>query len=65
VPDADLLGATETSPFFMSVKPCHQPLRHVGLPGLGNDAKLLPAHGKLEGRAGAERHAGLLAPRQN
>ena len=45
------LGATETSPFFMSVTPATSRSGHVGLPVLGNDAKLLPNNGKLEVRA--------------
>src|SRR4051812_37646760 len=45
------LGATETSPFFMSVRPDTSRSGHVGLPVLGNDAKLLPNNGKLEVRA--------------
>src|SRR5215210_6161595 len=44
-------GATETAPFFMSVKPATSRSGHVGLPVLGNDAKLLPNNGKLEVRA--------------
>src|SRR4029079_14572679 len=45
------LGATETSPFFMSVRPDTSRSGHVGLPVLGNDAKLLPNKRKLEVRA--------------
>jgi feruloyl-CoA synthase len=45
------LGATETSPFFMSVRPDTSRSGHVGLPVSGNDAKLLPNNGKLEVRA--------------
>src|SRR6478609_4660774 len=44
-------GATETSPFFMSVRPDTSRSGHVGLPVLGNYAKLLPNNGKLEVRA--------------
>src|SRR6202022_801320 len=39
------------SPFFMSVPPATSRSGHVGLPVLGNDAKLLPNNGKLEVRA--------------
>src|SRR5258705_4948635 len=45
------IGATETPPFFMSVRPDTSRSGHVGLPVLGNDAKLLPNNGKLEVRA--------------
>jgi feruloyl-CoA synthase len=45
------LGATETSPFFMSVTPLTSRSGHVGLPVSGNDAKLIPNNGKLEVRA--------------
>jgi feruloyl-CoA synthase len=45
------LGATETSPFFMSVTPVTSRSGHVGLPVPGNDAKLVPNNGKLEVRA--------------
>ena len=51
VPMLTGLGATETSPFFMSVRPATSRSGHVGLPVLGNDAKLLPNNGKLEVRA--------------
>jgi feruloyl-CoA synthase len=51
VPMLTGLGATETSPFFMSVTPATSRSGHVGLPVLGNDAKLLPNNGKLEVRA--------------
>ena len=51
VPMLTGLGATETAPFFMSVKPATSRSGHVGLPVLGNDAKLLPNNGKLEVRA--------------
>jgi feruloyl-CoA synthase len=51
VPMLTGLGATETSPFFMSVKPETSRSGHVGLPVLGNDAKLVPNNGKLEVRA--------------
>jgi feruloyl-CoA synthase len=51
VPMLTGLGATETSPFFMSVRPDTSRSGHVGLPVLGNDAKLLPNNGKLEVRA--------------
>src|SRR6266481_4069390 len=44
-------GATETSPFFMSVTPATSRSGHVGLPVSGNDAKLLPNNGKIEVRA--------------
>jgi len=45
------LGATETAPFFMSVTPETSRSGHVGLPVLGNDAKLVPNNGKIEVRA--------------
>src|SRR6476469_1860410 len=51
VPMLTGLGATETSPFFMSVRPDTSRSGHVGLPVLSNDAKLLPNNGKLEVRA--------------
>ncbi len=51
VPVLTGLGATETAPFFMSVRPATSRSGHVGLPVLGNDAKLVPNNGKLEIRA--------------
>ena len=51
VPMLTGLGATETSPFFMSVNPHTSRSGHVGLPVPGNDAKLVPNNGKLEVRA--------------
>jgi feruloyl-CoA synthase len=51
VPMLTGLGATETAPFFMSVRPDTSRSGHVGLPVPGNDAKLLPNNGKLEVRA--------------
>jgi feruloyl-CoA synthase len=45
------LGATETAPFFMSVRPDTSRSGHVGLPVSGNEAKLIPNNGKLEVRA--------------
>jgi feruloyl-CoA synthase len=51
VPMLTGLGATETSPFFMSVNPFTSRSGHVGLPVSGNDAKLVPNNGKLEVRA--------------
>ena len=51
VPMLTGLGATETSPFFMSVRPDTSRSGHVGLPVSGNDAKLLPNNGKIEVRA--------------
>jgi feruloyl-CoA synthase len=51
VPMLTGLGATETSPFFMSVRPATSRSGHVGLPVSGNDAKLIPNNGKLEVRA--------------
>jgi feruloyl-CoA synthase len=51
VPMLTGLGATETSPFFMSVRPGTSRSGHVGLPVSGNDAKLLPNNGKIEVRA--------------
>src|SRR5882724_11945666 len=44
-------GATETAPFFMSVRPDTSRSGHVGLPVPGNEAKLVPDNGKLEVRA--------------
>jgi feruloyl-CoA synthase len=51
VPMLTGLGATETAPFFMSVKPSTSRSGHVGLPVSGNEAKLVPNNGKLEVRA--------------
>lgn len=51
VPMLTGLGATETSPFFMSVTPETSRSGHVGLPVAGNDTKLVPNNGKLEVRA--------------
>jgi feruloyl-CoA synthase len=51
VPMLTGLGATETSPFYKSVRPDTSRSGHVGLPVLGNDAKLLPNNGKIEVRA--------------
>jgi feruloyl-CoA synthase len=51
VPMLTGLGATETAPFFMSVRPDTSRSGHVGLPVLGNDAKLVPNNGKMEVRA--------------
>src|SRR6266567_1414622 len=51
VPMLTGLGATETAPFFMSVRPDNSRSGHVGLPVSGNDAKLVPNNGKLEVRA--------------
>ena len=51
VPMLTGLGATETSPFFMSVRPATSRSGHVGLPVAGNEAKLVPNNGKLEVRA--------------
>ncbi len=51
VPVLTGLGATETAPFFMSVKPATSRSGHVGLPVSGNEAKLVPDNGKLEVRA--------------
>src|SRR6202158_4406512 len=51
VPMLTGLGATETAPFFMSVRPDTSRSGHVGLPVSGNDAQLVPDNGKLEGRA--------------
>lgn len=50
VPMLTGLGATETAPFFMSVAPQTSRSGHVGLPVLGNDAKLVPNNGKWEVR---------------
>src|SRR5882757_8427465 len=51
VPMLTGLGATETAPFFMSVRPDTSRSGHVGLPVSGNDAKLVPNNGKPEDRA--------------
>src|ERR1700687_1979550 len=51
VPILTGLGATETAPFFMSVRPDTSRSGHVGLPVSGNAAKLVPDNGKLEVRA--------------
>jgi feruloyl-CoA synthase len=51
VPMLTGLGTTETAPFFMSANPRTSRSGHVGLPVLGNDAKLVPNNGKLEVRA--------------
>src|SRR4029077_4277995 len=51
VPVLTGLGATETAPFFMSANPRSSRSGHVGLPVLGNEAKLVPVNGKLEVRA--------------
>ena len=51
VPMLTVLGATETAPFFMSVRPDTSRSGHVGLPVSGNDAKLVPNDGKMEVRA--------------
>ena len=51
VPVLTGLGATETAPFFMSVRPATSRSGHVGLPVSGNEAKLVPVNGKLEVRA--------------
>ncbi len=51
VPMLTGLGATETAPFFMSVTPETSRSGHIGLPVLGNDAKLIPNNGKIEVRA--------------
>jgi feruloyl-CoA synthase len=50
VPMLTGLGATESGPFFMSVNPRTSRSGHIGLPVLGNDAKLVPNNGKLEVR---------------
>jgi feruloyl-CoA synthase len=51
VPMLTGLGATETAPFFMSVRPDTSRSGHVGLPVSGNDAKLVASNGKLAVRA--------------
>jgi feruloyl-CoA synthase len=51
VPMLTGLGATETAPLFMSATPRTSRSGHVGLPILGNEAKLVPGNGKLELRA--------------
>jgi feruloyl-CoA synthase len=51
VPMLTGLGATESGPYFMSVRPATSRSGHVGLPVTGNEAKLVPDNGKLEVRA--------------
>jgi feruloyl-CoA synthase len=51
VPMLTGLGATETAPFFMSVAPHTSRSGHVGLPVVGNEAKLVPSGSKWEVRA--------------
>lgn len=51
VPMLTGLGATETSPFFMSARPETSRSGHIGLPVLGSEAKLVSSNGKLEIRA--------------
>src|ERR1700687_5042208 len=51
VPILTGLGATQTTPFLMSIKPATSRSGHVGLPVSGNVAKLVPSNGKLEVRA--------------
>ncbi len=51
VPMLTGLGATETSPFCMSVKPQTSRSGHIGLPAPGNEVKLVPVEGKMEVRA--------------
>src|ERR1700677_530390 len=51
VPMLTGLGATETAPYFMAVRPATSRSGHVGLPVSGNEAKLVPDNGKLEVRA--------------
>jgi feruloyl-CoA synthase len=50
VPILTGLGATETAPFSMSVRPATSRSGHVGLPVSGNEVKLVPDNGKLEVR---------------
>src|ERR1700722_9056676 len=50
VPMLTGLGATETAPFSMSVRPATSRSGHVGLPVSGNEVKLVPDNGKLEVR---------------
>ena len=50
VPMLTGFGSTETAPFFMAVTPQSSRSGHVGLPAAGNEAKLVPCHGKLEVR---------------
>ena len=62
VPMLTGLGATETSPFFMSVKPATSRSGHVGLPGLRQRRQAASQQRQAgSSRQGAERHAGLLA----
>ena len=51
VPMLTGLGATETAPYFMAATPLTSRSGHVGLPVVGNAAKLVPNNGKLELRA--------------
>jgi len=48
VPMLTGLGATETAPFALSATPRTSRSGHIGLPVLGNEAKLVPVNGKLE-----------------
>jgi feruloyl-CoA synthase len=48
VPMLTGLGATETAPFSVSATPRTSRSGHIGLPVLGNEAKLVPVNGKLE-----------------
>jgi feruloyl-CoA synthase len=48
VPMLTGLGATETAPFSVSATPRTSRSGHIGLPVLGNEAKLVPINGKLE-----------------
>ncbi|MCK7474748.1 MAG: AMP-binding protein [Rhodopseudomonas palustris] len=50
VPMLTGFGSTETAPFFMAVTPQNSRSGHVGLPAAGDEAKLVPCHGKLEVR---------------
>ena len=62
VPMLTGLGATETAPFFMSVKPETSRSGHVGLPVLGQRRQARAQQRQARSsRQGAERHAGLLA----
>ncbi len=42
------MGATETAPLSISATPRTSRSGHIGLPVLGNEAKLVPVNGKLE-----------------
>src|SRR5581483_4829735 len=48
VPMLTGLGATETAPLSILATPRTSRSGHIGLPVLGNEAKLVPVNGKFE-----------------